>query len=367
MPSLNPAKEFPKPNSHHIDYDNKTGYPTLDSCHAVGDFGQLYYSDKVSKAFQDMYNRSTLIYEEFMSFWDKVSTYFATNPNVAGYELINEPWLGDIYSYPKEMLESGYTDKEFLAPLYEELNDIVRDNDDNHIIFFESAVADYFEMGFTQAPGGKNFDNRSSYAFHVYCPYVNKSGVPRSEFICHEFDTVMVDLRSRDAKKLGVPGLMTEFGALDNTKGAIKEANYMMDKVDQNLEGYLYWTFKSYEDITTANQDGSESFYYKDGTLQIDKVKALSRTYSQYVFGDIQFIHYNSVNGDYSLDFSIQNATAMGDTIIYYNKPMNYTNGVNYDLNVKNFTVSVDDKYIKLTQTALLPVGTYIKFNLHRK
>ena len=98
--TLSPAKDFPKPNPHQMDYDNQTGYPTIQSCLKVGNYFELYYSDKVSKGFQDLYNKSTIAYNEFLKFCDSVSNYFSKNSNVLGYELINEPWLGDVYTYP---------------------------------------------------------------------------------------------------------------------------------------------------------------------------------------------------------------------------------------------------------------------------
>ena len=35
-------------------------------------------------------------------FWSKVSQHFSGNPYVLGYELINEPWAGDLYSHPDQ-------------------------------------------------------------------------------------------------------------------------------------------------------------------------------------------------------------------------------------------------------------------------
>ena len=95
---LHPSKDFPKPLPFHIDFDPQTGYPTLETCKQVSTFGEFYLSDKASKAFQEMYTSSSTIYNQFLQYWDIISKYFANNPNVVAYELINEPWVGDIYS-----------------------------------------------------------------------------------------------------------------------------------------------------------------------------------------------------------------------------------------------------------------------------
>jgi len=37
-------------------------------------------------------------------------------------------------------------------------------------------------MGFTNVPGGDNMKEFSVYAYHIYCPFVNKSGAPKNKF-----------------------------------------------------------------------------------------------------------------------------------------------------------------------------------------
>ena len=48
---------------------------------------------------QSLYDNEQDIQERFTLFWSKVSKHFADNPHVLGYELLNEPWAGDIYRH----------------------------------------------------------------------------------------------------------------------------------------------------------------------------------------------------------------------------------------------------------------------------
>ncbi len=46
--------------------------------------------------------------------------------------------------------------------------------------------------------------------------------------------------------------------------------------------GWSYWQFKKFQDLTTAASPATtESFYAEDGELEVNKVRALSRSYAQ--------------------------------------------------------------------------------------
>ena len=72
----------------------------------------------------------------------------------SGYELINEPWAGDIYRHPDQLAPcewaqcnicySSFTtdvaDKINLSPMYARLHQAIREVDDDHVIFFEPTI-----------------------------------------------------------------------------------------------------------------------------------------------------------------------------------------------------------------------------------
>lgn len=96
-------------------------------------------------------------------FWRRVAERFAGNGYVLGYELINEPWAGDIYSHPEQLEARKFSnlmgvvsptqmfssppsfppdiaDSRNLQPLYQRLHSAIRQEDQNHILFFEPTV-----------------------------------------------------------------------------------------------------------------------------------------------------------------------------------------------------------------------------------
>ena len=61
--------------------------------------------------------------------------------------------------------------------------------------------------------------------------------------------------------------------------------------------GWSYWQFKKYQDLTTAASPATtESFYTEDGELEINKVRALSRSYAHAVAGRINNYHARKIS-----------------------------------------------------------------------
>lgn len=85
-------------------------------------------------AFQSLYDNVNGIQTAFGDFWEYVAKKFANNQNVVGrtpfqictelwqgYELINEPWPGDVYEHPSLILKGGAADVKNLQPMYDYL------------------------------------------------------------------------------------------------------------------------------------------------------------------------------------------------------------------------------------------------------
>lgn len=65
-----------------------------------------YLTEAAGKAFQGIYDNAAQATVELATFWQKIAEGVRGNErwNVLGYELINEPWAGDIYSNPLLLL-----------------------------------------------------------------------------------------------------------------------------------------------------------------------------------------------------------------------------------------------------------------------
>ena len=85
--------------------------------------------------------------------------------------------------------------------------------------------------------------------------------------------------RRADAKRLGVPMFVSEFGACLDSDTCAREIDQVGDVCEEYGIGWSYWQYKTYKDITTSAGNRTEGFYNTNGTLHVKKVKALSRPY----------------------------------------------------------------------------------------
>ena len=162
------ARGFPEPLHKPFVADPKTGMPTDEDC-AKFPWSSYYFTEATSMAFQNLYKNTDGFLDSYAAFWSKTASGFRDFDNVIGYELINEPWAGDIYSNPL-LLVPGVADKINLEPVYDVLSKAIREHDQQHCIFFEGVTWDDFGVGFRNVPGGELYRDRSVLSYHYYSP-----------------------------------------------------------------------------------------------------------------------------------------------------------------------------------------------------
>jgi len=261
-------------------------------------------------------------------------------------ELINEPWVGDIYSFP-DLLEAGTADKKNLLPLYTALQSTIRANDDRHIIFYEGSLSFgdvLWASGFNSSVlGGPAYRNRQVFSIHLYCGFDKYNGDPESRLECDISDSEQMTVKLNDLANIQNLGMVTEFGDVTNDSASVAELQWITGEVDgafSAIGGWIYWQFKSFNDITTQargnltlNTTTQEGFYY-NGSLETAKVRALSRTYPQAIAGSPTSFSFNPVTYDFELQYNISNATA--PTEIFLNEAFFYSKGFTVTITPNN-------------------------------
>ena len=103
-----------------------------------------------------------------------------------------------------------------------------------------------------KGPGGPLYNDRQMLAYHDYCFLLTPDGQPLVNTSCRDSDAKLFRTRMADLHNLGVGGIMTEWGALANGTGRdAAEAYHVCGNADAYLQSWIYWSLKSYHDITT--------------------------------------------------------------------------------------------------------------------
>jgi endoglycosylceramidase len=312
-----------------IPSDNTTGVPPLSVCQAVPFVG-YYLSESVNEAFGNFYNNTLGVRDKFVNFWSRVSAGFRNNSNILGYEIMNEPWPGDIYRHPEVF---GTGDATNLMPLYSDVSSQIRKNDPGRIILFQKALTDILsDSTFTKFNSSNNV-----LSYHAQCiaaevlPPTVADIIERMRFrdptgnvqhlsVCDLFVSLSILSATRDAHRLGVGIFLTEFGASENLSTIARVASI----ADSLMQSWTFWQFKSFHDITTT--DPHEGLYNSTGALDVAKFRILSRTYAQAISGIPLFSSFNETSGVFAMRLLI-NRDITSPTTIYLNEALYYPRG----------------------------------------
>ena len=266
-------------------------------------------------------------------------------------------------------------DRKLLGPMYERVFEKYIANDKNALMWFEPPPDPdslpiggglTAPVGWTKPPGGEVGSANHVLNDHSYCCAVAADScidgepmVPGSADECLAWHENKLGTRSADAKRLGIPLFITEFGACFTDGPCQQEINQLADVADEHLIGWAYWQFKYYEDLTTSAGTHSEGVYNSDGTLQTFKVKALARSYMQRTQGTPIRQKFDVDTGSFDFAFTYD-STVTSPSIGYFSKEYYYENGITakyYDefgeMPEENYTTTYAENILTFTITNL--------------
>ena len=95
-----------------------------------------YFTQEISHAFESFYENVNGTADDFANFWTIVAKSVKNRNNVVGYELLNEPFAGDLFKDRLKLLP-GVAGHENLQPFYDRIQAAIRTVDTEKIIFWE--------------------------------------------------------------------------------------------------------------------------------------------------------------------------------------------------------------------------------------
>jgi len=338
-------------NNYNWEYEKQNGInvPTLESC---GDkFIKYHQSPELSTAYQALYENKFGLQDKFVSFWKIVANKFAKNPYVIGLDLWNEPWPGNIFLETSSFIP-GYTTNKHLIPFYNKLYNELKKIDSEFIYFLETVpfpdtlpfFGGHSIGGFNSAPFGSDKLEFQALNLHNYCCMAKgdacETGEPLLEdslTLCPYFHQRKISKNKSQADFLGIPLIITEFGACSDTQACYNELTGFLDAADNHLTSWIYWMYKPFGDHTTSSKYNMEGMFYKDGTPQELKEKALTRTYIQAYQGIPIATQFDYETGFFFSKFHLD-LNVDAPSRVYFNKKIHYNNFE------ENFTIKVSDE-----------------------
>ncbi len=190
--------------------------------------------------------------ERTVRLWEAIAEHYKDHPNVAGYDLLNEPT-----GFAVDPINIDPLELPALWDLYDRLYEAVRAVDPDHVIFIEAT------WDFDQLPNPANYAwENVVYEFHYYRTKTKEeadAGVPVEELFDAQRD--FIDEKIEDDvshQNYGVPVLVGEFSAF-----SLRESwDYFFSQFDQAGWSWTLWSYKTVDNSTTwgiYNGFGSET------------------------------------------------------------------------------------------------------------
>jgi len=164
-------ENFPFPLNYNKTPVEPDGNPTRENCDKINNnyFPAYDATWACSSSLGRVYNNYNGLLDKMSAYWAEVARNFVDSPFVIGFELMNEPFPGDIYPNVFIMIPP-IANRFYLQPFYNTLNKAIRAVDKKHLVFFQPVTWESFPFfeyfGFSESPGGEDYKNKSVLAFH---------------------------------------------------------------------------------------------------------------------------------------------------------------------------------------------------------
>lgn len=328
------AMPLPRPASYStVEVDPATGYPK--SCEPSGvlksiGWSEWYTTDQCGKAFAQLYALNSPMSKAFEAYWRAVALKFKGHPGVIGYELLNEPWVGDHVGSPSLLLESGRAEQGLLKDYMQRMHDVIRAVDEEALILYAPAEINNrlmrrvgYERGFLPGAG---------MAYHVYC-VVGTDGpgptTPTQEKLCHYNDKSTMKQRQEDLARLGTAGFVTEFGAVNPVATGLAEMSFVLEHFE-SMEPPSSWAFWDFHEIQTRGTEEKATY-----------IRTLARPYPRAIAGTLRSYTFDASSALFQMTFAPSSNGSML-TEVYLGKEHHYRSG---------FIVSMSPKGALIVQT----------------
>jgi len=272
---------------------------------AQGGWADYYATSAVSFGFQQLYTNATFA-DQFADFYRAVAETFLPLARVlVGYELLNEPWAGDVLADPA-LLVPGVADRANLQPFYERVAAAVREVAPSAGVLLYEGVTwdDVFPLGFSALPDADA--GLAAISYHYY-------DLPGLDF---QLDIAQ---RAADMRRLRAGALLTEFavypdGFCPNDLSCMRRT---LDTLEAFSHGYLGWEYAT---------------LWNGSSVIVSRAYELARPFPMAVAGAVEAFALDRGAGVFTLNFTAPPAptppaNASITTVVFASLALYFPNG----------------------------------------
>lgn len=228
----------------------------------------------VSNAFGRLYKNQYALGDAFAEYWKKLASEYVETTNVVGYNLLNEPWAGDVWA-DKTLLIPGFADRKVLEGLWNRAAKQIRTVDNDTLIWFEGTTFDILS-GFNDVPLGDG--SKTVHSFHYYHP--------------PQVGTISDTLRCRheDNVRLKTAGVLTELRFWAGNDTWMRDMADAMTATDAYMVSWIGWAYENLYEGTSGKPHPELQKHY-------------SRAYPAAIAGTPTSFGFDESSGTFKLQF----------------------------------------------------------------
>jgi endoglycosylceramidase len=273
-------------------------------------FAAYFISSDVRTSFSNFF-KSDDLKGHYYDAWREVAKRVNQSPYVLGYDIMNEPFGGEIPN-DKGQFENG-----FLKPFFCEAISAIREADPDAVGFVEPSIIDLYKSKLSDFES-----DRLVYAPHIYRSFAWRAFLsPNNKGM--SFDS-LVSLQKQKADDLKMPLFIGEFGIPWDTNpiwGRDGQVNEAMAAFEGQFISNAYWDFSA-ENGSSWNK---EDYSLIDDNGRPRGLDVNVRPYVRYLAGVPIYQYFNPESKNYSLIFNGYRSNA--PTIVYIPENLHYPKG----------------------------------------
>lgn len=254
---------------------DENGFPTPESLCGTIDWSLSYTNVAVGNAWGRLYNNYDGLGDAFAAYWKKLASQYVDTVNIVGYNLLNEPWVGDTWADPT-LLVPGVADHKVMEDLWNRAAKQIRTVDNDTLIWFEGATLDVLS-GFNNVPLGDGSKTVQSY--HYYAP-------PQVGSISNTIKN-----RHKDDARLKTASVLTEFTFWMGDDKQMSNLAEAVAATDEQMVSWIGWAYENLYNGTTGKPYPQLAKHY-------------SRAYPTAVAGTPKSYSFDEDSGTFKLTFT---------------------------------------------------------------